>query len=84
MFLADLTDFIKTTHKNFPWADDAIGQYLSWAFSRNCLFVESDENAPVNSLMTMFNTTFNIGTFAGQTTSNVVPSKFRIYKYKTA
>jgi hypothetical protein len=44
MLLSDLIAFIKKTHKDFPWADDAIGQYLSWAFSKDCLFVESDEN----------------------------------------
>jgi hypothetical protein len=44
MLLTELIAFIKKTHKDFPWADDAIGQYLSWAFSKDCLFVESDKN----------------------------------------
>lgn len=44
MLLSDLISFIKKTHKDFPWADDALSQYLSWAFSKDCLFVESDEN----------------------------------------
>jgi len=44
MLLTDLISFIKETHKKFPWADGAIGQYLSWAFSKDYLFVESDEN----------------------------------------
>lgn len=48
------------------------------------LTLKVDAYAPSNSLMTMFNTTFNIGTFSGYSTTTVVPSKFRIYKYKTA
>lgn len=48
MLLSDLISFIKTTQKEksekaFPWADAELGQYLSWAFSRNYLFVESGE-----------------------------------------
>ena len=48
------------------------------------LTLKVDAYAPINSLMTMFNTTFNIATFSGYSTTAVVPSKFRIYKYKTA
>ena len=48
MLLADIITFIKKTQeeksaKAFPWADDELGQYVSWAFSKNCLFLESDE-----------------------------------------
>jgi len=48
------------------------------------LTLKIDANAGASSLMTMFNTTHSIGTFLGTTSSTVIPSKFRIYKYKTA
>lgn len=49
MLLTDLIQFIKTTHSEtkkqaFPWTDEVLIQYLSWAFSRDYLFVDSDEN----------------------------------------
>jgi hypothetical protein len=55
MFLSDLISFIKDTQKEksqkaFPWADTELGHYLSWAFSKNCLFVESDEKG-INGLL---------------------------------
>ena len=45
MFLADLISFIKETQRKkdgkvFPWSDDGLSQYLSWAFSLNYLFVD--------------------------------------------
>jgi hypothetical protein len=58
MFLSDLITFIKKTQeekskKAFPWADAELGQYLSWAFSKNCLFVESDEKG-INGLLVAY------------------------------
>jgi hypothetical protein len=55
MLLADIITFIKKTQeekstKAFPWADDELGQYVSWAFSKNCLFLESDEKG-INGLL---------------------------------
>lgn len=49
MLLSDLISFIKTTQKEkskkaFPWADAELGQYLSWAFSNDYMFIDSDEN----------------------------------------
>jgi hypothetical protein len=49
MLLTDLIQFIKTTHSEtkkqaFPWTDEGLAQYLSWAFSRDYLFIDSDEN----------------------------------------
>lgn len=49
MLLSEIIQFIKQTQKEkgkqvFPWSDDALGQYLAWAFSKDYLFLESDEN----------------------------------------
>lgn len=43
-----------------------------------------DTLAAGSSFQTMFRTVYSIVTFAGYGTTNVAPSKFRIYKYKTA
>jgi hypothetical protein len=48
------------------------------------LTLRVDTNAAINTLMTMFLTTYSIATFVGTSSTIVVPSKFRIYKYKTA
>jgi hypothetical protein len=48
------------------------------------LTLKVDTNAGASSLMTMFNSTYSFATFAGTSASTVIPSKFRIYKYKTA
>ena len=56
MLLSDLIAFIKKTQeekskKAFPWADAELGQYLSWAFSNDYMFVDSDENGIVGLLI---------------------------------
>lgn len=56
MLLTDLIQFIKTTHSEtkkqaFPWTDEGLTQYLSWAFSRDYLFVDSDENGLTGCLV---------------------------------
>lgn len=56
MFLSDLIEFIKTTHTDtkkqaFPWTDEGLTQYLSWAFSKNYLFIDSDENGITGALV---------------------------------
>ena len=56
MLLTDLIQFIKTTHSEtkkqaFPWTDEGLSQYLSWAFSRDYLFVDSDENGLTGCLV---------------------------------
>jgi ethanolamine utilization microcompartment shell protein EutS len=48
------------------------------------LTLKVDTNAGTSSLMTMFNSTYSFGTFVSTSASTVIPSKFRIYKYKTA
>ena len=71
MLLSDLITFIKKTHKDFPWADDAIGQYLSWAFSKDCLFVESD----VNGLSGMM-IAYPLATHADGSTESLLPTDY--------
>lgn len=49
MLLRDIVSFIRQMQKEkakkaFLWADTSLEQYISWAFSRNYLFFESDEN----------------------------------------
>lgn len=56
MLLTDLIQFIKTTHSEtkkqaFPWTDEGLSQYLAWAFSRDYLFVDSDENGLTGCLV---------------------------------
>jgi len=56
MFLSDLIEFIKTTHTDtkkqaFPWTDEGLTQYLSWAFSKDYLFIDSDENGLTGALV---------------------------------
>ncbi|CAK0767235.1 hypothetical protein CCP3SC1AL1_400014 [Gammaproteobacteria bacterium] len=56
MLLTDLIQFIKTTHietkkRVFPWNDEGLTQYLAWAFSKDYLFVESDENGLTGCLV---------------------------------
>lgn len=51
MLLTKLVTFIRQTHEHkqgtaFPWADDSLGQYLSWAMSRDYLFVTQDNDEP--------------------------------------
>lgn len=51
MLLTELIKFIKGTeeHKEgsaFPWKDDALGQYLAWAFSKDYLFLYLDGAEP--------------------------------------
>jgi hypothetical protein len=56
MLLAELIQFIKTTHTEtkkqaFPWTDEGLTQYLSWAFSKDYLFIDSDENGLTGCLV---------------------------------
>ena len=56
MLLTDLIQFIKTTHSEtkkqaFPWTDEGLSQYLAWAFSRDYLFIDSDENGLTGCLV---------------------------------
>jgi hypothetical protein len=49
MLLSDIISLIKTTHtetknKAFPWTDEGLTQYLAWAFSKDYLFIDSDES----------------------------------------
>jgi hypothetical protein len=51
MLLGRLIEFIKgsSEHKDgtaFPWKDDAVGQYLAWAFSKDYLFLYLDGPDP--------------------------------------
>lgn len=49
MLLTEITEFIKKTQEEkgkqvFPWSNDGLSQYLAWAFSKDYLFLESNEN----------------------------------------
>lgn len=49
MLLSEIVSFIRQMQKEkskkvFPWSDDVLEQYISWAFSKNYLFFESDKN----------------------------------------
>lgn len=51
MLLTKLVTFIRQTHAHkegtaFPWKDDALGQYLAWAFSKDYLFVAQQDGEP--------------------------------------
>ena len=51
MLLTKLVTFIRQTHEHkegtaFPWADDSLGHYLSWAMSKDYLFVAQDVGEP--------------------------------------
>jgi hypothetical protein len=51
MLLGRLIDFIRQAkeHKDgsvFPWKDEALGQYLAWAFSKDYLFLYLDGPEP--------------------------------------
>jgi hypothetical protein len=51
MILCKLIEFIKELpeHKEgavFPWKDEALGQYLAWAFSKDYLFLYLDGTEP--------------------------------------
>ena len=56
MLLTDLIQFIKTTHSEtkkqaFSWTDEGLAQYLAWAFSKDYLFIDSDENGLIGCLV---------------------------------
>ena len=56
MLLTELIQFIKHTHRiknkeSFQWTDEGLVQYLSWAFSRDYLFIDSDENGLTGCLV---------------------------------
>jgi hypothetical protein len=49
MLLSDIISLIKTTHTEtkkqaFPWTDEGLAQYLAWSFSKDYLFIDSDES----------------------------------------
>lgn len=74
MLLSDLITFIKKTQevkskKAFPWADDALGQYLTWAFSKNYLFLEAD-NDGISGLTVAYPLPFG----SDKTVASVLPS----------
>jgi hypothetical protein len=52
MLLGRLIDFIRQAeeHKEgsaFPWKDEALGQYLAWAFSKDYMFLYLEGTEPV-------------------------------------
>ena len=80
MLLSDLIAFIKKTQedkseKAFPWADESLGQYLSWAFSNNYLFLESDNNG-ISGLTIAYPLPFG----SDNTIKSVLPSHISISK----
>jgi hypothetical protein len=51
MLLTKLVTFIRKTHEHkegvsFPWKEEALEQYLAWAFSRDYLFVAQQDGEP--------------------------------------
>jgi len=51
MLLAQLVAYIRRTHEHksgeaFPWKDEALQQYLAWAFSKNYLFLAQNVTEP--------------------------------------
>lgn len=51
MLLTQLVAFIRKTHEHksgeaFPWKDEALQQYLAWAFSKDYLFLAMDVEKP--------------------------------------
>jgi len=80
MFLTDLIHFLKTTHleakkQEFPWSDESLAQYLTWAFSRDYLFIDSDENGLTGVL-----TVYLLPKPYNGTTDSVLPSDVEILK----
>jgi len=74
MLLSDLIIFIKKTQevkskKAFPWADDALGQYLTWAFSKNYLFLEADKDG-ISGLSIVYPLPFE----SDKTVASILPS----------
>lgn len=80
MLLAKFVELIKqtneeTTNKAFPWADDAIEQYLGWAFARNYLFCHM-QGDKVDGMAVIYPSYLS---YAGNP-QNLLPSNYEVPK----